>query len=223
LDHGLEFEASYVWSKSIDRGEGYAQNHYRMDVERSVSSADIPHRFVASFLYEMPFGKGRYFLRQLPGVVESIVGGWQFNGIATIQSGTALSITASNTAGTFGNLEYANNNGKSGALSGRAEDRLNGWFDTSVFSQPDPYTYGNLSPRVADLRANGIENFDLSLFKEFHPKESMKIQFRAEALNAFNHVQFAAPNTSVTSSSFGRVTAAANTPRQVQFGLKLMW
>jgi Carboxypeptidase regulatory-like domain/TonB dependent receptor len=223
LDHGLEFEASYVWSKSIDRGEGYPQNHYRMDVERSVSSADIPHRFVASFLYEMPFGKGRYFLRQLPGPVEGMVGGWQFNGIVTMQSGTALGITASNTAGTFGNLEYANNNGKSGALSGRAEDRLNQWFNTSVFSQPDPYTYGNLSPRVADIRANGIENFDLSLFKEFRPTEWMKVQFRAEALNAFNHVQFAAPNTSVTSSSFGHVTAAANTPRQVQFGLKVMW
>jgi hypothetical protein len=224
LAHGVQFEASYVWSKSIDRGEGYPQNHYRMDVERSVSSRDTPQRFVASYLYELPFGKGRHFLRQLPGVIESVVGGWQFNGITTIQSGAALSITASNTAGTFGAIEYANNNGKSGAIQGRAQDRLNRWFDTSVFSQPDPYTYGNLSPRVADIRGHSISNFDLSLFKEFHPvRESMKMQFRAEALNAFNRVQFSNPNTTVTSSSFGRVTAQANAPRQVQLGLKLMW
>ena len=224
LGHGLQFETSYVWSKSIDRGEGAPQNHYRMDVERSVSSRDTPRRFVASYLYELPFGRGRYFLTQLPKAVDLVVGGWQLNGITTIQSGSALSITASNTAGTFGAVEYANNNGKSGALSGQAQDRLTRWFDTSVFSQPDPYTYGNLSPRVADIRGHYINNFDLSLFKEFHPvHESITMQFRAEALNAFNRVQFANPNTSVTSSSFGRVTAQANTPRQVQFGLKFLW
>lgn len=223
LSHGLQFETSYVWSKSIDRGEGSAQNHYRMDVERSVSSRDTPHRFVASYLYELPFGKGRYFLRQLPRAVESVAGGWQFNGITTIQSGAALAISGSNTAGTLGATEFANNNGTSGAISGRAQDRLNRWFNTSVFSQPDPFTYGNVSPRIADIRGHYINNFDLSLFKEFHPAEWLKMQFRAEALNAFNRVQFANPNTSVTSSSFGRVTAQANTPRQVQFGLKLLW
>jgi hypothetical protein len=68
---------------------------------------------------------------------------------------------------------------------------------------------GNLSSRVADIRGHYTNNFDLSLFKEFHPvREWMKLQFRAEALNAFNRVQFASPNTSVTSSSFGRVTNA---------------
>ena len=224
MAHGLEFEASYVWSKSIDLGEGYMQSHYRPDVERSVSSRDTPQRFVASYLYELPFGKGRHFLHQLPSVLESAAGGWQFNGITTIQSGQALSITASNTAGTFGAIEYANSNGQSGALSGAGVDRLNRWFNTAVFSQPDPYTYGNLSPRVANIRGDHVNNFDLSLFKEFHPaREWLKLQFRAEALNAFNRVQFGNPNTTVTSSSFGHVSAVANTPRQVQFGLKLLW
>jgi len=200
------------------------QSHYRPDVERSVSSRDTPHRLVGSYLYELPFGRNRYLLRQLPNIVESVVGGWQFNGIVTIQSGQALSITGSNTAGTFGQIEYANNNGQSGALSGPAEDRLNRWFNTSVFTQPDPYTFGNLSPRVANIRGDYMNNFDQSLFKEFHPAgEWLNIQFRAEALNAFNHVQFANPNTTVTSGSFGRVTAQGNTPRQVQFGLKFLW
>ena len=121
LGHGVQFEASYVWSKSIDRGESSPQNHYRMAVERSVSSRDTPHRFVASYLYELPFGHNRYFLRNLSKVAESVIGGWQINGITTVQSGAALAISASNTAGTFGAAEYANNNGTSGALSGRAQ------------------------------------------------------------------------------------------------------
>ena len=138
MGHGLEFEASYVWSKSIDRGEGY-------------SAEPLPHgRGALGFLTRYPASLRRQLslriaLRQgtlLPAASclawsSRLVGGWQFNGITTIQSGTALSITGSNTAGTFGAIEYANNNGTSGALSGRAQDRLNRWFNTSVFSQPD--------------------------------------------------------------------------------------
>ena len=95
-------------------------------------------------------------MRGADDVESALLGGWQFNGITTIQSGPALSITASNTAGTFGQTEYANNNGRSGALSGPAQDRLNRWFDTSVFSQPDPFTFGNLAPRLSDIRTHTI-------------------------------------------------------------------
>ena len=83
---------------------------------------------------------------------------------------------------------------------------------------------GTTTERVEVVGDAALDNFDLSLFKEFHPAgEWMKMQLRAEALNAFNRVQFSNPNTSVTSSSLGRVAAQANTPRQVQFGLKLLW
>ena len=102
-------------------------------------------------------------------------------------------------------------------------ERLARWFDTSVFSQPAAFTFGNSSARIHDLRAHGVQNFDLSLFKEFKTTEKLKVQFRVEALNAFNRVQFSGPNTSVTSSSFGRVSAQTNAPRQIQFGLKLLW
>jgi hypothetical protein len=92
-----------------------------------------------------------------------------------------------------------------------------------VFSQPAPFTFGNLSPRVSDLRNDGMRNFDLSMFKEFSPLERVRIQFRAEFLNAFNTPRFGSPNTSVTSSSFGTITGQANSPRQTQFGLKFLW
>jgi len=127
------------------------------------------------------------------------------------------------TAGLFNPRTNANNNGRSGKLNGRAQDRLTRWFDTSVFSQPAAFTFGTAGARIHDLRAHGTRNFDLSLFKEFQPTEKLKVQFRTEALNAFNTVQFSGPNTSVTSSSFGLVAAQANAPRQVQFGLKILW
>ena len=73
------------------------------------------------------------------------------------------------------------------------------------------------------LRAHAVQNFDLSFFKNFAVRPSVTAQFRVEALNAFNRVQFSAPNTSVTSTSFGVITGQANAPRQLQFGLKLLW
>ena len=224
MDFGLQFEGSYVWSKTLDLGEDSVQSHYRLEVEKNVAARDIPHRLVLSYLYELPFGRGRYIGRDVNRLVNAVVGGWQFNGITTIQSGLPIRIGAANTAGTFGSVTYANNNGKSGRVTGRAQDRLERWFDTSVFSQPEPFSFGNLGARVSDIRTHYISNFDLSLFKEFRPAgEWLRVQFRAEALNAFNRVQFGSPGTTVATNGFGRVTTQGNAPRQIQFGLKLLF
>jgi hypothetical protein len=80
-----------------------------------------------------------------------------------------------------------------------------------------------MGPRLPDIRTDGLYNFDLSLFKEFQIVERAKVQFRAEALNAFNTPSFSGPNTSVTSSSFGVISSQANAPRQVQLGLKAIF
>ena len=134
-----------------------------------------------------------------------------------------LSITANNVSGIFSPRQNANNNGSSGKLSGDIHDRLDRYFDTSVFSQPAAFTFGNMSNRIADLRAPGIANWDISAFKEFQMRESWTLQFRSEFLNAFNTVRFGAPNTSVASNQFGVISTQANSPRQIQFGLKLLW
>jgi hypothetical protein len=102
-------------------------------------------------------------------------------------------------------------------------NRLNRYFDTSVFSQPLPFTLGNVAAYLNDLRSPYANNFDLSLFKEFFPREYLRIQFRAEFLNAFNRVQFSGPNTTVTNTSFGVISSQANSPRQIQFGLKIIF
>jgi hypothetical protein len=220
--HGLQFEGSYVWSKVVDNGSSH-QDSYNILPDRSVTSYDIPHRFVVGYIYELPFGRGRRFGSNASGAVNWVLGGWQFNGITTLQSGGPLSISASNVSGLGNPVERANNNGHSAALSGDVHQRLNRYFDTSVFSQPAPFTLGNVSPYISDLRAPYVNNFDLSLFKEFFPREYLRVQFRAEFLNAFNRVQFSAPNTSVTSTNFGVISSQANSPRQIQFGLKLLF
>jgi len=173
--------------------------------------------------YELPFGRGRRFGSGWSPALNALVGGWQFNGITLFQSGTPIGIGASNNIGLFTQAARANNNGRSGKLSGPVDQRLSAYFDRNVFSQPVAFTFGNASPRLPDIRNDGIRNFDLSLFKDFAPVERFRVQFRAEMLNAFNTPRFGGPNTGVTSSSFGVITSQANAPRQVQFGLKLLW
>lgn len=221
LSNGMLIDGNYTWAKNIEEGLNH-QDSYDIRSSRALASIDIAHRFVVSYLYELPFGKGRKFGNDASGVLNAIIGGWQFNGITTFQTGTPLSISANNTAGLFNPLTRPNTNGKDPKLSGPVHDRLNKYFDTSAYSQPAPFTFGNVGASV-NIRNDGIRNFDLSLFKEFRPVERMAVQFRVEALNAFNTPRFGSPNTSVTSTTFGQITAQANAPRQLQFGLKLLW
>ncbi len=222
LSQGLMFEGSYTFAKSEEIGMSH-QDSYDLDASWALASYDINHRFVVSYLYELPVGHNRRFLADAPSFVNALIGGWQFNGITTLQAGTPLSITANNTSGIFGARTQPNNSGADPRLSGPVEARLDRYFDTSVYSQPAAFTFGNEPIFSPLLRAHGVRNFDLSLFKNFALKTGLTAQFRVEALNAFNRVQFSAPNTTVTSATFGVISGQANAPRQLQFGLKLLW
>jgi len=222
FSQGLTFEGSYTWSKMIDNGTSH-QNAYDVAKDRSLSDLDIAHRFVMSYVYELPFGRGRKFGSGSSHVVNAVLGGWQFNGFVSLQNGTPLAISASNTSGLFAANTLPNNSGTSGKLTGPVTDRLNAYFDRAVFSQPRAFEFGNLASRLPDIRNDGVRNFDLSLFKDFPVTERARIQFRAEFLNAFNTPRFGSPNTSVTSSAFGVIASQANAPRQIQFGLKVLW
>lgn len=219
---GLQLAGSYVWSKVLEEGESH-QNSYDIRSSRSVASYDIPHRLVLSALYEVPFGRGRAFGSGAGPWLEAVLGGWQVNGIVTVQSGTPLTLSASNTAGLFNPVTRANWNGEDPRLDTPREDRLGRWFDTSAFSQPAPFTFGNAGATTPILRTDGVRNLDLSVFKQFDLRGRARLQARIEAFNALNRVQFGTPNTSVTSNTFGVVTSQANTPRQLQFGVKMLW
>ncbi|HEU0122729.1 MAG TPA: carboxypeptidase regulatory-like domain-containing protein [Bryobacteraceae bacterium] len=223
LSKGILFEGSYVWSKTLDEGTSY-QDSYNTRGNRAISSVHVPQRLVFSGVYELPFGRGRHFGNGMSRWLDLAAGGWQVNGIWTVQSGALLGISATNQAGLFTEAIRANTNGVSAAQSGDAHQRLDRWFDTSTFSQPAPFTLGNLGPLVNGLRGHHINNLDASIFKQFAITEKFRLQFRAEAFNALNRVRFGNPNTTVTAgANFGRVTTQSNDPRQMQFGLKLIW
>jgi hypothetical protein len=222
MSGGLLLAGSYVWSKAEEEGESH-QNSYDIASSRSVASYDIPHRFVLSALYEVPFGRGRHFGASTPAIVDALLGGWQLNGIITVQSGTPLTIGANSTPVVFNPTTRANWNGEDPRLDTPREERLQKWFDTTKFSQPAAFTFGNTGATFPLLRTDSVRNLDLSLFKHFNMPGRVRLQARIEAFNALNRVQFGNPNTGVTSSSFGVVTSQANTPRQLQFGLKALW
>jgi hypothetical protein len=103
------------------------------------------------------------------------------------------------------------------------EDRLNKYFNTSDFSQPATFTFGNMSRTSGYLRTPGLRNFDLSLFKQFALTERIKTELRGEAFNAFNTPSFSGPDTGVTNATFGVISAQANSPRQLQIALKILF
>jgi len=224
---GFNLTASYTWSKLIDdvtgafageplSGTGFQDNN-NLKAERSVSSLDQPHRFVVAYMWHLPLGPGARFLRQ--GAASRVLGGWQVEGITTFSSGNTLGITsASNTTSSFGGGQRPNWNGRSPVLENRS---VNQWFDTSVFEQPPPFTFGNTPRTFSDLRSQGTKNFDFSAIKDTQVSERLNVQFRTEFFNLFNTVRFAPPNTSFGTPNFGVVSAQVNSPRIVQLALKL--
>ncbi len=224
---------SFTKGKSMDdsssnntgnfNGNGTQQDYNNRHGDWSLSTFDVSKRFVGSFVYSLPFGRKKQFGTNWNRITDAFLGGWQANGIVTLQNGLPLAPSASNVANIFNAGDRPNNNGTSGALSGSVESRLAKYFNTSVFSQPAPYTFGNVARTLGDIRIPGSENFDLSLFKHFTITERLTLEFRAESFNAFNTPAFGGPNASVTSSSFGVITTQANAPRQNQMALKLIF
>jgi hypothetical protein len=242
FNKGVSFLAAYTWSKSIDdtstSGTGltgpyaYMQNYHNRQAERSLSVYDVTHRLVMSGTFELPFGRGKAVGSNMPGALDAILGGWQLNGIATFASGFPLILTSSvNTSNSMGEMfgagapgngvQRPNNIGRSAKLSGPVVDRLTRYFDTTVFTQPPPFTFGNTPRTLPDVRSPSAKNLDLSLFKNFRLGESLLLQFRAEAFNATNTPIFGNPGTVFGTQAFGVINSQGNSPRQVQLALRL--
>jgi hypothetical protein len=202
-------------------------NSYDRRLERSVSSMDVAQRAVFSYLYEFPFGKGQRFFAAAPKGLNLLISGWQVNGITTFQSGLPILVGAqANNTNIYTNAQRVNNNGTSARITGGSTtDRIARWFDTSVFSQPAAYTFGNTARTLPDVRGPGQRNTDLSLFKNsyFGPENKLNLQYRVEMFNAFNTPQFGTPGSQFGSGSFGVISSTAISPRQIQMALKMIW
>ncbi len=224
---GLSFLVAYTNAKIID-DIGNPQNNNNLRAERAISTLDRAQRLVISNVWELPIGRGRALAGSAPRALDVLIGGWQLNCVAIFQSGQILGISSStNTTNSLGGRQRPNSTGTSPKLSHDSTDAmLKRYFDTSVFTVPAPFTFGNLGRTLADVRGPGINNFDLSLVKVFPIHERMKAQFRAEFFNAFNRTEFANPGTTQGNAQFGVISGtsnSANPARQVQLALKLVF
>jgi hypothetical protein len=197
------------------------QNWYNLRAERSVSELDSTHAFAASVVAELPFGPNRRFFSGSRGLGGKLIGGWQLAGISRSRSGTPLAMSATIPNG--GNRP--NSTGRSAKLpAGRSRnEQVAKWFDTSAFTQPAPFTFGNVSRTVPDVRGPGSWLVDLSLIKDTAIRERWKLQFRAESFNVMNRANFWLPNTLVNSTQFGQLVTTTGLPRVSQLALKLLF
>jgi hypothetical protein len=227
--NGLQFLVSFTLSKYLTNTEGSegwtngqaqsVRNWYDTSLEKSLMIDDIPHALVASYIYELPVGRGKK-LAPASKLADAIVGGWQISGITSLKDGFPLSITAAtNNTNSFGGNQRPNLVGNPGLSNSTIFE----WFNTAAFGQPPPFTFGNVPRTTPYIRAEGTLNTDASLQKYWKLRgESSKLQFRAEFFNLFNRAAFYSPNTAFGDPSFGRVTGAFP-GRSIQLGMKLYW
>jgi hypothetical protein len=193
--------------------------------EKALSDFDSRQRVTVSYVLDLPAGKGKKFLTNVSGVADKIISGWGINGQSTLQEGLPQPFTATpNLTGFNTGLRPNVVAGCNPVLSGSVQSRLNHYFNTSCYSVPAPFTFGSESRTDPALRGPGIANWNFALFKRTAITERFNLEFRAEAFNLFNRVQFGPPNTAATTnanSTFGVISSQANTSRLIQLGLRL--
>ncbi len=225
---GLYLLASYTWQKNLDLGatddfSTISAEFKKWDKGRS--TLDVPHRFITSFNYDIPVGKGRKYLANAATAVDLLLGGWQINGIATFAQGQ------------FQTLNLGSDWIQVGSFSRSIPDIVGDPYIGR--SMPDQYWNGDAFdfPRDANgtaihvvgnsgrntFQQPGLSNWDMGLFKNFRLGERFNAQLRLETFNTWNHTQFGSANTNVSSAAFGSITSTRVGARRTQLGLKILF
>jgi hypothetical protein len=235
---GLSFKLNYTYSKVMDLNSAIlapgGENEpadvfspYNLPLNRGPAAYSLEHQFNGSFSYQLPFGSGQHFASGSRGMVNRLIGGWQWNGIVTAQGGFPNTpLVGSNISGTGDTNPVDVPNWNPNFTGPVVLDKPNQWFDPRAFSMPTAGTFGNVAR--GSFRGPGLVDVDTSFFKKFQISEQWNLQFRAELFNILNRSNFAYPNSIVFagsgfSSTAGQITATSTTSRQVQFALKLMF
>jgi hypothetical protein len=241
FSNGLQFLATYVWSKSIDddsnpgnaggTGLGFAPKPLdpnNLKLARSVSQYNIPQVFQFSYVYQLPLGRGQRFGAKMNPVLNAIIGGWQTNGIWRFDDGQPMMVQLSS-----GNNPLPGYGGQAPELVGTPQaNPKSKWFlplaqgggyfaNPQVFQEPAQYTIGDTPRTIPWMRYPGTANADLSLFKEFslsRLREGMHLELRTEWFNAFNHPQFSNINTGVAWTGYNTTTGQGGTWNNPLFG-----
>lgn len=233
LTAGLAVLTSYTFAKSLDDASNFfssagdpnfPQDSFNARIERGRSNFDTRHRLSVSYSYDLPIGRGRALLGG-GGLLSSIFSGLQTYGIVTLQTGRPFTVALlseidnSNTGRAnlgFGANDRPNLVGDS-ALSRRTPEQ---WFNTDAFAFPPFGSFGNAGRNILD--GPNYQNVNASLIKNAALREGLNLQFRAEVFNLFNRPNFDLPDNFLGSPTFGRIRSAQS-PRRIQFGLKLVF
>ncbi len=218
FSRGSSFLAAYTYQKAIDIGitddfSALSRNFFTYD--RGVSDYDVPQRLVVSYVYQLPFGRGKQFLANSGRTEDYVIGGWQLNGITTFTKGQYSTPLLSGDNLNIGAFGTSRPNKVGDPTRGR--DPRKNWFDPAAYAKPSTFIPGSAGRNSIEMP--GYQNWDMSLFKGFEVKENATFQLRFEAFNAFNHTQFAFANTTLGSEGFGTISATRpDTYRIIQVG-----
>jgi hypothetical protein len=229
---GLALLFAYTHSKMIDNVGDYFSNAFAgaqpqdnscVNCDRSISSQDLPNVIRLSAEYQLPFGYGKRFVNR--GWMSRALGGFSLGTFFTYDDGLPMAVTSPNFSNSFGGGSGMRPDaaGISPVLPGGPQIVNGGmYFNPAAFVETPSYQFGN-APRFLDnVRAPGTFNWDILINRNIALREHLSLDLRAELFNAFNNVQFAGPNTDISSSSFGHIyLSQVNTPRQVQFSARL--
>jgi Carboxypeptidase regulatory-like domain/TonB dependent receptor len=217
---GLSGLFSYTWSHTLDvtsdsNDGGAPMNAYDWHRDYGSSNWDVRHRVVASFDYELPFFKSSSQL-----LAKYALGGWQFSGIITAQSGFPYSITLPNDQANSGRANQRPD--LVGAVhSNCGSSNLVSCIDATAYAVPAQYTFGNLGRNT--MRGPGLVEFDNSMFKNLPIGERLRLQLRLEVFNLFNHPSFSNPGNDLGGGDFGAITSTSNNNRQMQVAMKILF
>jgi hypothetical protein len=221
--HGMQVEASYTWSHALDvtsdsNNGGTPMDAYNWRRDYGNAPFDIRHRFMATYIYAIPFpASSSAFLK-------AAFSGWQLNGITTLQSGTPFSLSMNTDAANTSSQGTQRPNLLKTPVYDCGAGHLTGCIDKTAFAVPGNiaqgiFAYGNAGRNI--LRGPHMFNTDMSLFKSFQIRERMKFTFRAEAFNIWNNPEFANPSANIEAATFGNITSTSVGSRVMQLGGKL--
>jgi hypothetical protein len=216
FSHGLQGRVSYTWSREEDNMNVFYPLNDSYNWAPGTSQApDVPQNFIANFVYQLPFGRGRQWLSNSGRTADLLFGGWQLSSITILQSGQPLSFGISNDNLNSGFSNRAN----LACPSIRKIGSTSEWFDTSCLATPPQYVLGNSG--VGKVRGPSYRNSDVSLSKSVNFREHMAATFQVDAFNLTNTPHYANPNTTCCTAqnpSFGQITSTNGTPREIQLG-----
>ncbi len=216
FSRGLQALLSYTFSRTEDTA--FILHPAIETRARSTGKAiDVPHNFVLSWAYELPFGSGRRFLSDAAGVVQKLVEGWALNGITMYQSGQPLNIRLASSQLNTGTDNFANVTCDDIGMP----EQVTQWFDTSCFATPPNFEFGNY--KIGQVRGPKFINTDVSLFKRTALGGTRSVEFRMEVFNVFNKAHFSNPNDRLGNANFGRISSTRFPSREIQLGARFLF